>query len=314
MLRQPNKVPQYQRNYSWRRQEWEEFWQDLFAFYKQEFTEDKNAFYFLGTIVVTTDGGDTRVLDGQQRLATMLILLRALVTAATEVDPSFASEIRQHFGRHRAPGDGFDPPLTMSAYDSSFFEKRIVLGDPDVKPTIPSHKLIEKALTFFTGELAQERAKIDDADKFVQWLDRFATAAVDNVTVVLVELDKEDSAGQLFESLNDRGIGLSTLDLFRNFVLQHTSDPQRRNEVQQDWWRLHRLQTGGRPEELLRFYWITREGDVKARSLFRDIKRKLAHDPDGPYEVAEELLAGFVDYYEQLLRAEHKDPEAPAMA
>ena len=302
------KVPEYQRNYSWKRRQWEEFWQDLTDFYEERRRSDKDAFYFLGTIVVTTSGRENRVLDGQQRLATTLILIRALVTAVNAVDPVAAERIRGHcFGSYPArQRQGHEAPLQLSAYDGDFFEKRIVLDEPQAKPSIHSHKLIDRALSFFSTEVGRMHDRFDETG-FVEWVEDFAWAVLNRVKLIRVQLEEEESAGQLFESLNDRGIGLSTLDLFRNFVLQHTPNERDRKEVQDNWSRLLDLQYGGRPEELLRFYWITREGDVKARSLFRDIKRKVGADPHGPYNVAVDLFAGFVDDYEALLAADHKD-------
>src|SRR5262245_38073385 len=68
-------VPIYQRSYAWTRDEIEEFWTDL----RSAFSESESE-YFLGTLVLTRQGQPPRdsIIDGQQRLATTLILLAAI--------------------------------------------------------------------------------------------------------------------------------------------------------------------------------------------------------------------------------------------
>src|SRR5688572_24982744 len=66
-------VPPYQRGYSWEAEEVGDFWWDLRAAYGSEASQ-----YFLGTIVLTTDAGETTIIDGQQRLATTSLLFTAL--------------------------------------------------------------------------------------------------------------------------------------------------------------------------------------------------------------------------------------------
>ena len=89
-----------------------------------------------------------------------------------------------------------------------------------------------------------------------------------NLTAVVVVGEEEDDATEVFETLNERGIGLSTMDLLRNFLLgQAASEGERQLII--DWWKevFTVSDNPARVQAFLRHYWISRQGDVKARGL-----------------------------------------------
>ena len=72
-------IPDYQRNYSWDIEHCETLWEDLknFSIPNENLFDDRNDEYFLGTILtVTNSSRQKEVIDGQQRLITILLLLR----------------------------------------------------------------------------------------------------------------------------------------------------------------------------------------------------------------------------------------------
>ena len=80
-------VPPFQRNYSWEMEQITDFWTDLMALYD---TDDE---YFIGSMVVTPqDKTKIKILDGQQRLATVLLFLAALKDVLKQSNPEGAEE------------------------------------------------------------------------------------------------------------------------------------------------------------------------------------------------------------------------------
>ena len=63
-------IPRFQRPYSWERDNWEEFWNDVFLTKQQD--------YFIGSIVTFAKGQYKAIVDGQQRLTTITLLLAAI--------------------------------------------------------------------------------------------------------------------------------------------------------------------------------------------------------------------------------------------
>ena len=72
------KIPNYQRQYSWTNDQLEALWDDLYEAYQNKTVD--NDCYFLGSIVVVNDGkGYFELIDGQQRITTLMILMNVLV-------------------------------------------------------------------------------------------------------------------------------------------------------------------------------------------------------------------------------------------
>ena len=98
-----------------------------------------------------------------------------------------------------------------------------------------------------------------------------------NMSVVAIFSLDEDNASSVFETLNDRGIGLSTPDLVRNLVLRRASAPTR-EEIVDLWREILEVEVDAKLKVFLRHYWISNYGDVKTQSLYREIKRTILKD------------------------------------
>jgi hypothetical protein len=95
------------------------------------------------------------------------------------------------------------------------------------------------------------------------------------MVLVTVTSNNERSAAAIFATLNDRGIGLSTVDLIRTYVLQNTAETQR-EEILQCWDEVfNACGTTIGAETLIRMSWVAQYGDVKARALYRIVSEAL---------------------------------------
>lgn len=281
MTNPPIKVPDWQRNYSWTTSEADVFWSDLVRFngmYPADNMDDQE--YFLGSVVLVDQKDSHLVLDGQQRLATSAILLSAIRDfvrplkndAATRISQRFLTDIDDAQNRRIYK-------ITLNRYDREFFKREVLEErDDDYQAPIPnleSHRLIRNNRSFFVGALSDASAHLDTGEERLKFALRIQTVLTNHMSVVAVISQDEDNAANVFETLNDRGIGLSTADLLRNLIMRRA----RENEVQEIgdlWAEILSIDNDAKMNEFIRHYWISNEGDVKTQSLYREIKSSIS--------------------------------------
>ncbi|AKS44582.1 Protein of unknown function [Octadecabacter temperatus] len=268
-------VPDWQRNYSWKTDQVETFWNDLVRFSERQ-TDKVKTEYFLGSVVIVrTQDGLLKLLDGQQRLATSAILISVIRDYVSKHSKDAAAQLQKDYLV------GFDHlenktvhKLRLNIYDRDFF-RQLVLDERNAdysepEPKISSHHLILNTRKKFEAYLAKfvEGLAAEDGAKKSLGLSR---CLLRQMTVIAVHSTDEDSAADVFETLNDRGIGLSTPDLLRNLVIRRAPEGQE-DTVVELWKDLISFENDAQIQNFLRHYWVSRYGDVKTQSLYREIK------------------------------------------
>lgn len=128
------------------------------------------------------------------------------------------------------------------------------------------------------------------------------------MSVVSVTSTDEDNAAAVFETLNDRGIGLSTPDLLRNLLLRRAADATSRQRIVSAWQTILGIDEEASVDEFLRHYWVSQRGDVKARKLYREIKSKVVSEGIDSLELSD-ALAKTAPIYRDIVLARDDDPE-----
>lgn len=307
-------VPEWQRSYSWDIAQIETFWQDLVAF-DQQYPDDNisGEEYFLGSIVLVTGGATNLLLDGQQRLATATILLSVLrdtrhgfkADSATRLQNKYISDFDDQ-------SKTTTHVLTLNNYDRDFFRGEIqdVPANPPDRPApaLRSHALIRKARKYFESRVAEHAAELGGGEPAFQWNLRIGRVLCDHMSVVSVTSTDEDNAAAVFETLNDRGIGLSTPDLLRNLLLRRAADSDARDRIVAAWQTVLEIDEEASVDQFLRHYWVSHRGDVKARKLYREIKSKVIEEDIDSLNFSLEL-ADAAPVYRDLVRAREDDPD-----
>lgn len=317
------RVPPYQRHYSWEDEQVKSFWDDLVSFRERHPGDTiQKKFYFLGAAVLVNTGSEHLILDGQQRLSTATILLAAIRDVIRSANRPAADQVQNQYLLRKDHFTGKDnPKLLMNDSDRDFFRQHIQeFSDappvPPKKDAPRSHHRIAKAYRIFHDRLIENWAKHRSKEDDISWIGGLLVALMGNMALVAVTATDEDSAASIFETLNDRGIGLSVGDLLRSWVISRV-DEARRADALDFWNRVATDASQGRGiDELIRRSWVSTHGDVKARSLYRAVKEALEDEAKKPGANISKVCLDFsrliredAKNYEQLVSAEHDDTE-----
>ncbi|MHA3885341.1 DUF262 domain-containing protein [Stutzerimonas degradans] len=225
------KVPPYQREYSWLKDEVSEFWNDL-----RNSLNLNEASYFLGLVILTEDEGTKQVVDGQQRLLTLTLLASAIYHEAVRRDrKALAERIQSDFLRSiNYETDETDPRVTLSdKADNETLQEILETGKPSAKVNADEDSLsarMNDAFLYLSERLKKDLAQ-DPFKRLGAWTD-FITNKV--YFAVFVHPDSA-SAYRVFEIINTRGKELTTADLLKNYILSQT--PKRMQEERYQQWR-----------------------------------------------------------------------------
>lgn len=215
------KVPPYQREYSWHKPQWEDLFEDLI---------DAEGPHFLGTIITLDQTTDTlaenilQVVDGQQRLTTLTLLLAAVYSVLKENIDELDEDTRTdvaNLGRLLVLKGGGQTRVTPQKQGHNLSDYLKVLEEAGLpvegerKPYYPSRK-IAKCYQHFRSAI-QKLAESEEVTEPEAAL-RVYEAAI-HAVIVKIEVDSHADAFVLFESLNNRGMPLSPVDLIKNHLL-----------------------------------------------------------------------------------------------
>ena len=222
-------VPPNQREYAWTEKEVEALFQDL-----EKEIANKGQSHFLGTLVtIPRNPGHLEVVDGQQRLATVAILLSAIRNHLLEIEPEMARSIETDFlYAFNRDTRGHDPKLRLNVDDNDYFIQRFVQPDQPLNSTRPSHELLAEAFSKAENQVEKIVGGLEPKDHG-DALNRWVSFLEYQATVILLRVPSSSNAYRMFETLNDRGIKVSQSDLVKNYLFGQAED--RFDEVQQRW-------------------------------------------------------------------------------
>ena len=199
-------IPVYQRAYSWERKEWDIFLTDL----KEQIEGDNN--YFFGNILLETIKKDKEyeVIDGQQRLTTLIIFIRALINVLEErikqrenIDIDLASK---HSIYLKQKGN---IKLRTIDYDKACFDSLIIENNKDFNVNSVSQKRIKNAKRFFVEELSKE--KTESILKIFEKLEE--------TELTTIELKGKKDSALMFELQNNRGKDLTNMEKLKSYFM-----------------------------------------------------------------------------------------------
>ncbi|MFI8511258.1 DUF262 domain-containing protein [Streptomyces sp. NPDC085460] len=293
-------VPLYQRTYSWTRKQLERLWDDLIDLVEQQLDGASPASHFLGSVVLAPGqlqaGGMQRwlVVDGQQRLTTIMLALTALRDhirdSTAEGSARTADRIhRQYLVNEFLEGDEHFRLLPTQADRASFG------ACIHNSPRSGGADNIGAAYRFFRGVLA------DGQDQYGEgWTTAVELALRDLLSIVEITAERGDNVYRIFESINNTGVGLSQSDLLRNYVFMLL--PGRGERVYEQLWLPMQQQLGPKNLELLVWLDLVVRGESKTKQtdIYRVQQQRL--EPLAGNEEALEKEIGELARRAELLR------------
>ena len=237
-------IPDYQRPYAWGKSECQTLWDDIFTFAipddgSTEF--DSNSEYFLGPIVTfKNDNSKMEVIDGQQRLTTLMLLLRAFYSKFGHMQDKASIATKQNIEKCLWKTDEFgEPDMDALKIDSE------VATDKDKEEFLEILK---------TGETSKgQKSRYAENYRFFQeciqkFLDKFPTyfaylptRIMNNCILLPIEAESQDTALRIFSTLNDRGKPLSDADIFKAQFYKFYSNIGKKDDFIINWKALEEL-------------------------------------------------------------------------
>ena len=256
-------VPDYQREYVWEERQVEQLLQDLIDEYS--FGSDKGSSeYFIGSIVVCSkDGGIFELIDGQQRITTIFLLFCAIRDHLQNIAPGSSIEtIKSHIASMDVDREGEDVfrYRVQLQYEDSYGVLEKIAGSSAKPEDLPQKtRSVTNILNAYSLIRDFLRNQFRDGEKDIR---KFYAYIVKNVKLIRVNTASVAHALKIFETINDRGVGLDSMDLLKNLMFMQAKK-QDFDTLKDRWKRLvdtlYRVQ-----EKPLRFlrYFILSEFDV----------------------------------------------------
>ncbi len=263
-------VPLFQRSYSWSSEQIEEFYSDIV--YYAEAIEEKE--YFLGTMVFSPHDNENKlvILDGQQRFASIFILLSALRSCLQKQKSSsydeWIEDINRVLYRRITPSKEKSAKLELNSEDNQYFSDLIFNGEL-LKSKKHSHMRIKENYDFLVDKISKGMEAI--GDKYFQ---RIMEVVFKKISIIKIDVSNEINANLLFETLNDRGLDLSAADLIKNYI--YSSSSNNLEQVSANWERMNDQIGENNISRYLRHYWISNYDFVKKEHLYKNIKSKIS--------------------------------------
>jgi len=290
-------VPPFQRDYSWGEDEWDDLWQDITAL----FEPDGEPAHYMGYLVLqSSDSKRFDIIDGQQRLTTLSILVLAGLSylndlVAAELD---AADNRRRKDQLQNSYIGFVDPvslvpqskLSLNRHNNRFYQTYLVPLEriPQRGLNASEHQL-RKAFNWFKDRLKNRLGTQPDSGKnFAAFID----ALVDKLFFTVITVTDELNAFKVFETLNARGVRLSSTDLLKNYLFSLISAGEvHETEVQaleDRWERIVGLLGSESFPEFLRVFWNSRHRLVRKTDLFKAIRRNIT-SREGAFTLVRDL-------------------------
>ncbi|MFI0978893.1 DUF262 domain-containing protein [Streptomyces sp. NPDC021093] len=291
-------VPLYQRTYSWQREELQQLWDDVLELVEEQAEGRPPAAHFLGSVVLApgrvTASNMQRwlVVDGQQRLTTLMLAFTALrdrhrergadKKAARIHDLLLVNSYRDGDDRYRLLPTQADRDAFTACVESA--------------PKAGGPGNVGAAYRFFLGALAEGEESGGEA-----WTDGVEAVLSNLLTIVEITAAEGDNVYRIFESINNTGVGLSQSDLLRNYLFMYL--PHRGESVYRNLWLPMQDLLGPESLELLVWLDLVVAGNSRAKQseIYRDQKKRL--EPlSGDEAAIQNEIAALAAQAERLMR------------
>lgn len=286
-------VPPFQRDYSWSEEQWEDLWNDI-----QYLRANPEERHYMGSLVVErkTDA-EFKIIDGQQRLATLSVFALAVIRhlgelAENGIEPDEnrerSREARRNFIGQKDPVSLTESSkLTLNQTDRDFYQDNLVsLRSPKNLRALPkSSGLLWNCLNWFYARIAEEEPLRRSG---VALADLLNNVVAKGLLFIQISVDDDMNAYTVFETLNARGLELSATDLLKNYLFSRIKSQGDLAALERRWRALVITVRQERFPEFLRYHLLCEYRQIRQQRLFKLIRSKVTA-PKDVFELIEAL-------------------------
>lgn len=293
-------VPDYQREYVWKPEDQvEQFMIDIENEFDTDFSQSQSS-YFIGSIIIVKNRDKYEVVDGQQRLTTIMIclcafrdLLEGKESELNSIQKKYFQSIADLLFDFDMETDQTKSRLELQYSESCDYLDKLIQGNVDAiiedTPSILKmkeayNKIIEHLEVFLSNGIDQ--------------LTNFAKYFLTKIDLVVIESENLSSALKIFETINQRGAGLNAMDLVKNLLFSQTEESDF-NDIKEIWKdiikNLQECKEDQNPLRFLRYFLmaryhngIMREDDIYKWIISPEGKRATKYETQ-PLTLAKEL-------------------------
>lgn len=283
-------VPPFQRPYSWERDHIVDFWNDAIV----ECESD----YFIGSMVIFKKSSELfGIVDGQQRLTTITLILCALRNAyRSEGMTDYALGIQSLIERK-----GLDnknqfilQTETSYPYPQEFIQKN---GNPDIQVDYNTEEItLKNAFELITKLINDEieyiketkhSRKVDSRDLIKDKLNKIRDK-VCKLKIITIEIDDEEDAYIIFETLNTRGKDLSVSDLIKTHLIKSIKVNNKNVDLPKEKWKRIRenidyISIETNIDTFLLHEWLSRYEHTTVKTLYKKFKQTIKNHEFKPF-------------------------------
>ncbi|WP_081829833.1 DUF262 domain-containing protein [Paraoerskovia marina] len=271
-------IPAYQRSYAWQEQQWAGIWRPVEDQYRRRIRNETPSPYFMGSLVIHghNEGSSALsrfdVIDGQQRLTTVVAMLAALRDRSS--DHNTAESIDEQILRNKFAEPSGALKLAPKALDRHDMEE-IVLERR------PGSGRVKLAYQWFSSRIDALFDEFEGTDR------ELLQAILDGLLVVEITTAAGDNPHRIFQTLNSTGVGLQEVDKLRSHFFMLL--PNAHEAAHAKYWLPLEEKLPG--QQLARFLWVDLtsrgRGDelVKSTAIYETWQRKLQEIEDSEQSI-----------------------------
>jgi len=318
-------VPDFQRNYSWTGQQLEQFWADVTSL-----AEDKFPDHFLGPIVLLNSENRKPIIDGQQRITTLVVLAGLIRDKFVE---DFGDPQYEVLGTTQVYSNRINDLLFLNDLQTPFFQSNYQIKSILEAYVIRSPKSdLRKRFGVKNDKLSSHdkraaknlvNAQSVLSEKLDTWLDDYSTVRENQVTrlselvnamkegiqFLTIEVENEEDAFTIFETLNERGLKLSPADLIKSYILRKVLEENskaNRDDIIDIWDEIMESLGDYDLTSFLRHYLLTIHNEsIQKKVIFKKIKNEIeplekSVKPVSPRKKLDDLRTAALSYAQLL--------------
>jgi len=273
-------VPRFQRPYCWEQEHVSQLWEDIISNVELENDSYKNNEYFIGSLVLIGESNsDTfQIVDGQQRLTTIVIFLSALIEYYKRVGKEDLAK-----GIYTLiEGNDFNNKKFFKLINETpkpFFQAGIQNYDKGtLLPSSDEETYLKQAYDLVFDRIIKISKSAESEKKLVDYLNAIRDQ-ITQLKVIFITVDNEDDAYTIFETLNSTGKDLSVTDLIKNAVYRVLNIEHPTDEANDSWKKvsenLNQREKGIDLDQFLLHYWLSKYEHTSKKKLYKSFKKNI---------------------------------------